>query len=175
MLLVWEDPLEKQKATHPSILAWRIPWTEESLVGYSLWGRKELDTTEWLSLTHTMTNDVVHHLTCLLAICLSSLVKCLFKSFIHFWTGLFLLLNYRRCSHILDINLLSNIWFGSIFSYLVSYVFILFTVSFDAYKFILIVCNLCIFCCLCFWCYIQTINKSKAMRIFSYIFFLRVL
>ena len=25
--LSWEDPLEKGKATHPSILAWRIPWT----------------------------------------------------------------------------------------------------------------------------------------------------
>ena len=25
-----EDPLEKEMATHPSILAWRIPWTEES-------------------------------------------------------------------------------------------------------------------------------------------------
>ena len=25
--LVWEDPLEKGKATHTSILAWRIPWT----------------------------------------------------------------------------------------------------------------------------------------------------
>ena len=28
--LVWEDPLEKGMATHSSILAWRIPWTEES-------------------------------------------------------------------------------------------------------------------------------------------------
>ena len=27
--LGWEDPLEKQMATHSSILAWRIPWTEE--------------------------------------------------------------------------------------------------------------------------------------------------
>ena len=27
--LGWEDPLEKAMATHPSILAWRIPWTEE--------------------------------------------------------------------------------------------------------------------------------------------------
>ena len=27
--LGWEDPLEKGMATHPSILAWRIPWTEE--------------------------------------------------------------------------------------------------------------------------------------------------
>ena len=25
----WEDPLEKRMATHSSILAWRIPWTEE--------------------------------------------------------------------------------------------------------------------------------------------------
>ena len=28
--LGWEDPLEKEKATHSSIIAWRIPWTEES-------------------------------------------------------------------------------------------------------------------------------------------------
>ena len=27
--LGWEDPLEKEMATHPSTLAWRIPWTEE--------------------------------------------------------------------------------------------------------------------------------------------------
>ena len=25
----WEDPLEKGMATHSSVLAWRIPWTEE--------------------------------------------------------------------------------------------------------------------------------------------------
>ena len=27
--LGWEDPLEKGKATHSSVLAWTIPWTEE--------------------------------------------------------------------------------------------------------------------------------------------------
>ena len=27
--LVWEDPLEEEMATHSSILAWKIPWTEE--------------------------------------------------------------------------------------------------------------------------------------------------
>ena len=27
--LGWEDPLEKEMAAHSSILAWRIPWTEE--------------------------------------------------------------------------------------------------------------------------------------------------
>ena len=41
-----EDPLEKGVATHSSILAWRIPWTERSLAGYSPWGCKELDKTE---------------------------------------------------------------------------------------------------------------------------------
>jgi len=29
--LGWEDPLEKRKATHFSILAWRIPWTIQSV------------------------------------------------------------------------------------------------------------------------------------------------
>ena len=47
--LGWEDPLEKEMATHSSILAWKIPWTEEP-VGYSPWGRKESDTTERLHL-----------------------------------------------------------------------------------------------------------------------------
>ena len=37
-------------ATHSSLLAWRIPWTEE-LVGYSPYGRKESDMTEQLSLS----------------------------------------------------------------------------------------------------------------------------
>ena len=37
--LGWEDPLEKEMATHSSILAWRIPWTEEP-GRYNPWGRK---------------------------------------------------------------------------------------------------------------------------------------
>ena len=37
--------LEKEMATHPSVLAWRIPGTG-SLVGCRLWGRTETDTTE---------------------------------------------------------------------------------------------------------------------------------
>ena len=39
----WEDLLEKGKATHSSILAWRIPWS------ISPWGCKELDMSEQLS------------------------------------------------------------------------------------------------------------------------------
>ena len=36
--LCQEDPLEKEMATHSSILAWRIPWTEEPGGLYSPWG-----------------------------------------------------------------------------------------------------------------------------------------
>ena len=39
--LGWEDLLEKEMATHSSILAWKIPWTEERCRLYSPWGRKE--------------------------------------------------------------------------------------------------------------------------------------
>ena len=42
-----EDPLEKEITTHSSILAWRIPWTEE-LGRLQFVGRKESDTTERL-------------------------------------------------------------------------------------------------------------------------------
>ena len=53
-----EEPLEKGTATHSSILAWRISWQptpvflpgesqgQGSLMGFHLWGRTELDTTE---------------------------------------------------------------------------------------------------------------------------------
>ena len=44
--LGWEDPLEKEIATHSSILAWRIPWTDESSRSQSIWGCKELDNTK---------------------------------------------------------------------------------------------------------------------------------
>ena len=53
--LGWEDPLKKGKATHSSVLAWRIPWTVQSM------GCKELDTTERLSLSpigHHQTKDL---------------------------------------------------------------------------------------------------------------------
>ena len=53
-----EDLLEKEMATHSSILAWRIPWTEEP-AGHSPWSRKDSDTTkrfrEELCLNHWTT------------------------------------------------------------------------------------------------------------------------
>ena len=47
-----EDPLEKVTTTHCSIFAWRIPhpWTEEPCGLYSLWGHRDSDTTERLTL-----------------------------------------------------------------------------------------------------------------------------
>ena len=48
-----EDPLEKEMATHSSIAAWRILWTEE-LGRLQSTGRKESDTTERLHFTSTM-------------------------------------------------------------------------------------------------------------------------
>ena len=42
-----EDPLEEKMATHSSILAWKIPWTEEPARLRS-WGSKESDMTERL-------------------------------------------------------------------------------------------------------------------------------
>ena len=45
LALGWEDPLEEGRATHSSILAWKIPWTEEPGRLQSM-DHKELDMTE---------------------------------------------------------------------------------------------------------------------------------
>ena len=45
-----EDPLEKEKATHSSILTWRIPWTEEPGRLHTVHAITESDTTERLTL-----------------------------------------------------------------------------------------------------------------------------
>ena len=55
------SPLEKEMATHSSILAWRIPWMKE-LGGLHSTGRKESDTTEWLHFTsRTYLSDFPYH------------------------------------------------------------------------------------------------------------------
>ena len=53
--LGWEDPLEEDMATHFSILAWRIPWTEESS-GLQSMGSQS-DTTERLNTQRTATDE----------------------------------------------------------------------------------------------------------------------
>ena len=64
--LSWEDPLEKEMANHSSILAWKIPWSEEPCrlqftglqrVGHDLATEHENDYTHWFQekdTEHTM-------------------------------------------------------------------------------------------------------------------------
>ena len=37
--LGWEDPPKQEMATHSSILAWRIPWTEQASGLWSMWSQ----------------------------------------------------------------------------------------------------------------------------------------
>ena len=55
-----EDLLEKGMASYSSILAWRVPGTEESGRLYSPWGHKETDTTEQLTLSSRFTTAFWH-------------------------------------------------------------------------------------------------------------------
>ena len=59
--LGWEDPLEKGMATHSSILAWRIPWTEDpgglqSTGSHRLWDN-------WVANTFTFINILLNYTT----------------------------------------------------------------------------------------------------------------
>ena len=77
---------------------------------------------------------VEHLFMWLLAICMSSLVKCLFSSLAHFGWFIFLELSCRGCLYIFEINSLSVASFVIIFSHSEGYLFTLFIVFFIVQK-----------------------------------------
>ena len=79
-LLIFHS-LEKEMATHSSVLAWRIPGMGEPVGLPSLGSHRVGHDWSDLAAAAAVTDGAEHLFACLFVICISSLVKCLFKSF----------------------------------------------------------------------------------------------
>ena len=119
-----------------------------------------------------ITNDLEHLFMCLLVICISSLNKCLLKSFTSFKIELHVLtfLCWKSSLYILHAKTLSSTWFVNIFSHSVGFLFIFLILSFEIQAFKILVSNLSAFSLItcAFWCPIQ---ETKSWRFFFLFFF----
>ena len=98
--LGWEDLLEKEMATHSSILVWRIPWTEKP-GDYSPWGHRVGH--DWATHIHTYTHTHTHTHTHTKA--KPKLRHPLIQTQLH-WISL--LLNYYKLFHLSRMRMLER-------------------------------------------------------------------